>query len=57
MRPCSFISGGKSQLIELRFFGGLGIEETAEALGISPITVMPECRSSRAWLRGEIGQT
>lgn len=44
----------KSQVIELRFFGGLSIEETAEALKISPITVTREWRSAKAWLRREM---
>ena len=40
----------KSQLIELRFFGGLTIEETAEVMGLSPTTVQREWRAARAWL-------
>jgi RNA polymerase sigma factor (TIGR02999 family) len=40
----------KSQIVELRFFGGLNIEETAEVLGISPTTVQREWRSAKAWL-------
>jgi RNA polymerase sigma factor (TIGR02999 family) len=44
----------KSQIIELRFFGGLSIEETAEAMKISPITVTREWRSAKAWLRREM---
>lgn len=46
----------KSQIIELRFFGGLSIEETAEALNISPITVTREWRSAKAWLRREMNR-
>jgi RNA polymerase sigma-70 factor (ECF subfamily) len=46
----------KSQIIELRFFGGLSIEETAEVLTISPITVTREWRSAKAWLRREINK-
>lgn len=46
----------KSQIIELRFFGGLSIAETAEALKISPITVTREWRSARAWLRREMSK-
>jgi RNA polymerase sigma factor (TIGR02999 family) len=41
----------KSRIIELRFFGGLSIEETAEALELSPTTVQREWRAARAWLR------
>jgi len=44
----------KSQIIELRFFGGLSIEETAEAMHLSPASVTREWRSARAWLRGEM---
>lgn len=44
----------KSQIIELRFFGGLNIEETAEVLGVSPGTVMRDWTFAKAWLRREI---
>ncbi len=40
----------KAKLVELRFFGGLSIEETAEVLGVSPKTVVREWRRARAWL-------
>src|SRR6185436_8580917 len=40
----------KSRSVELRFFGGLNIEETAEVMGISPTTVQREWRSAKAWL-------
>ena len=43
-----------SQLIELRFFGGLSIEETAAVMGISPRTVKREWAAARAWLRLEM---
>lgn len=46
----------KSQIIELRFFGGLNIDETAEVLGISPTTVQREWRSARAWLYKAIAE-
>ena len=41
----------KSQLVELRFFGGLSIEETAEVLNVSPGTVMRDWTLAKAWLR------
>jgi RNA polymerase sigma factor (TIGR02999 family) len=41
----------KSQIVELRFFGGLNIEETAEVMKISPATVQREWRAARAWLQ------
>lgn len=44
----------KSRIIELRFFGGLSIEETAEILQISPVTVTRDWRAARAWLRREM---
>lgn len=43
------------QVVELRFFGGLSVEETAEAMGISPRTVRREWSLGRAWLLGELG--
>ncbi len=45
----------KSQVVELRFFGGMSIEETAVALEVSPGTVMREWTFIRAWLRQEMG--
>jgi RNA polymerase sigma factor (TIGR02999 family) len=44
----------QSRLIELRFFGGLSIEETAVVLGISPATVKREWATARAWLQREM---
>jgi RNA polymerase sigma factor (TIGR02999 family) len=40
----------KGRIVELRFFGGLSIEETAEVMSISPTTVQREWRSAKAWL-------
>jgi RNA polymerase sigma factor (TIGR02999 family) len=44
----------KSQLVELRFFGGLSIDETAEVLNVSPGTIMRDWTFAKAWLRREI---
>ena len=44
----------QSRIVELRFFGGLSIEETAEAVGVSPATVKREWALARAWLRREL---
>src|SRR5262249_55049558 len=44
----------KSRMVELRFFGGLSIEETAEALNVSPRTVMREWSLARDWLYREL---
>jgi RNA polymerase sigma factor (TIGR02999 family) len=45
----------QARLVELRYFGGLTIEETAEALSVSPATVKREWALTRAWLRRELG--
>jgi RNA polymerase sigma factor (TIGR02999 family) len=44
----------QARLVELRYFGGLTIEETAEALSVSPATVKREWALARAWLRREL---
>ncbi len=44
----------QSRIIEMRFFGGLSIEETATALDISPATVKREWATARAWLQREM---
>jgi RNA polymerase sigma factor (TIGR02999 family) len=44
----------KSRMVELRFFGGLTVEETAEVLGVAPITVHRAWRIIKAWLRQEL---
>ncbi len=46
----------QSQIVELRFFGGLTIEETAAALGVSPATVKVDWSMAKAWLRRQIGR-
>lgn len=48
------IDSRKSQIVELRFFGGLTVEETAEVIKLSPVTVMREWRAARAWLHREL---
>lgn len=44
----------KSRIVELRFFGGLTVEETAEALNISPETVMRDWKLAKVWLLREV---
>jgi RNA polymerase sigma factor (sigma-70 family) len=44
----------QAKLVEMRYFGGLTIEETAAALAISPATVKREWAVARAWLRREL---
>lgn len=46
----------RSRIVELRFFGGLNVEETAEVLGVSPRTVAREWRLAQAWLYRELSQ-
>jgi RNA polymerase sigma factor (sigma-70 family) len=45
---------GQARIVELRFFGGLSIEETAETMGISPATVKRHWAVARAWLAREL---
>jgi len=44
----------KSEVVELRFFGGLSVKETAEVLKVSPETVMRDWKLAKAWLFGEL---
>jgi RNA polymerase sigma factor (TIGR02999 family) len=47
----------KGRVVELRFFGGLSVEETAEVLKVSPQTVMRDWRLAKAWLFREISRS
>jgi len=44
----------KSSIVEMRFFGGLSVDEVAEVLGIAPVTVMLHWRLAKAWLQKEM---
>ena len=44
----------QSRVVEMRYFGGLTVEETAEALGVSPRTVRREWATAKLWLRAEL---
>ena len=44
----------KSKVLEMRFFGGLSVEETAEVFGVAPNTVIRDWNFARAWLRREL---
>jgi RNA polymerase sigma factor (TIGR02999 family) len=46
----------KARVIELRFFGGLSVEETAEVLKVSPDTILRDWRLARVWLLAEISR-
>ena len=54
LRALEEVDGRKSRVVELRFFGGLTAEETAEALGVSAETVRRDWRLARAWLLREL---
>jgi len=47
----------QAQIVEMRYFGGLTVEQTAEAVGISEATVKREWTLARAWLRRELGKS
>jgi RNA polymerase sigma factor (TIGR02999 family) len=47
----------KCKVVEMRFFGGLSVEETATALHVSPETVMRDWRIAKAWLARELKGT
>ncbi len=50
------VDARKGQVVEMRFFGGLTVEETAEALNVSPDTVMRDWRLAKLWLLRELGR-
>ena len=54
LRALSTFDERKSRVIELRFFGGLSVEETAAVLKVSPATVMGDWRLAKAWLKREM---
>jgi RNA polymerase sigma factor (TIGR02999 family) len=54
MQALARIDSRKAQVVELRFFGGLTVEETAEVLKVSPVTVMRDWNTARAWLYREM---
>jgi RNA polymerase sigma-70 factor, ECF subfamily len=54
LRRLARLDPRKEQLVELRYFGGLTIEEAATALGVSPATVSREWTAARAWLFAEL---
>ena len=54
LRRLETLDGRQGKIVELRFFGGLSIEETAEVLKVSPGTVMRDWTFARAWLRNEM---
>ena len=56
LRALAEVDPRKERVIELRFFGGLNVEETAEVLQVSPDTVMRDWRLARVWLLRELSK-
>ncbi len=56
MENLAKIDEQKSKIVELRYFGGLSVEETAEVLGVSEVTVKRHWRMAKAWLYGQLSQ-
>ena len=54
LRALAKVDQRKSQVVELRFFGGLSVEEAAEALNVSPETIARDWRLAKAWLLREM---
>jgi RNA polymerase sigma factor (TIGR02999 family) len=50
------VDARQAEIVELRYFGGLSVPETAEALNVSEKTVKRDWAVARAWLRGELDQ-
>lgn len=57
LKALSAVDPRKSRVVELRFFGGLGVKETAEVLKVSPDTVLRDWRLAKAWLAREMGKS
>jgi RNA polymerase sigma factor (TIGR02999 family) len=57
LKTLETVDSRQSEIVELRFFGGLSIEETAEVLKVSPGTVMRDWTFARAWLRNEMNNS
>jgi RNA polymerase sigma factor (TIGR02999 family) len=56
LKALAAIDPRKSEVVELRFFGGLSVEEAAEVLKISPETVMRDWKFAKSWLRRELSK-
>jgi RNA polymerase sigma factor (TIGR02999 family) len=57
LKALAEVDARKSKVVELRFFGGMSVEETAEVLKVSPDTVMRDWRLAKAWLWREMAKT
>jgi RNA polymerase sigma factor (TIGR02999 family) len=56
LRALAAFDARKARVVELRFFGGLSVEEAAQALEISPDTVLRDWKLAKAWLRRELSR-
>jgi RNA polymerase sigma factor (sigma-70 family) len=56
LKGLAMLDPQQSRIVELRFFGGLTIEETAEALHLSPATIKREWATAKAWLYHELNK-
>ena len=56
LKALSLLDSRKTQIVELRFFGGLSVKETAEVLKVSEETVHRDWRLAKSWLRRELGR-
>jgi RNA polymerase sigma factor (TIGR02999 family) len=56
LKALAKVDSRKSQVVELRFFGGLNVDETAEVLNVSPDTVVRDWKLAKAWLLRELSQ-
>lgn len=56
LKSLAEIDDRKSKIVELRFFGGLSVDETAEVMKVAPITVMREWNKAKAWLYRELSR-
>jgi RNA polymerase sigma factor (TIGR02999 family) len=54
LRTLATFDEQKARMVELRYFGGLSIEETAKVLGVTPTTIKRHWRLAKAWLHGEM---
>ncbi|HKS28171.1 MAG TPA: ECF-type sigma factor [Pyrinomonadaceae bacterium] len=57
LKDLARIDERKSRIVELRFFGGLSVEETAEVMQVAPITVTREWNKAKAWLYRELSRS
>jgi RNA polymerase sigma factor (TIGR02999 family) len=57
LKELSRLDEQQGRIVELRFFGGLSIQETSQVLGVSPATVKRDWTTARLWLQKQVGRT